>query len=87
MVKNYIRIAWRNLRRNTAQSVINIGGLAFGMAVAMVIFLWVWDELGFDRNFRDHDHIARVIQNVTSTNADPTDRKLSMHTGGVRKPC
>ena len=44
MFKNYLTIAWRNLIKNKVLSVINIGGLAVGMAVVMLIGLWVLDE-------------------------------------------
>ena len=45
MIKNYFKIAWRNLFKNKGTSLINIGGLAVGMAVATLIGLWIWDEL------------------------------------------
>src|ERR1700759_4209934 len=65
MIKNYLKLAWRNLIKNKASSLINIGGLAVGMAVAMLIGLWIWDELSFDKNFENYDHIAAVTQNDT----------------------
>src|SRR5665213_3015917 len=65
MIKNYLKIAWRNLIKNKAQSFINISGLAVGMAVAMLIGLWIWDELSFDKNFKNYDHLAQVMQNNT----------------------
>jgi len=65
MIKNYLKIAWRNLIKNKASSLINIGGLAVGMAVAMLIGLWIWDELSFDKNFKNYDRIAQVKQNNT----------------------
>jgi putative ABC transport system permease protein len=65
MLKNYLKIAWRNLIKNKASSLINIGGLAVGMAVAMLIGLWIWDELSFDKNFKNYDRIAQVKQNNT----------------------
>src|SRR5476649_1907715 len=63
MVKNYLKIAWRNLVKNRFSSLINIGGLAVGMALAMLIALWIWDELSFDKDFKNYDHIAQVLQN------------------------
>ena len=63
MYKSYFKIGWRNLLKNKGYSFINIGGLATGMAVAMLIGLWMYDELTYDRNFANHDRIARVIQN------------------------
>ena len=66
MFRNYFKIAWRNLLRNKASSLINIGGLAIGMAVAIQIGLWIYDEVSFDKNFANYNRIARVIQNVTN---------------------
>ena len=58
MIKNYFKIAWRNLIKNKASSFINIGGLAVGMAVAMLIGLWIWDELSFDKYHQNYDRVA-----------------------------
>ena len=63
MLRNYFRLALRNLTRNRFSSAINIGGLAIGMSVAILIGLWVFDELSFDRSIPDHDRIAAVMQN------------------------
>ncbi|MBC7828352.1 MAG: ABC transporter permease [Chitinophagaceae bacterium] len=65
MLKNYFKIAWRNLIRNKGYSAINIGGLAVGMAVAMLIGMWIWDELSFDKYHKNYDRIARVMQHQT----------------------
>ncbi|MDB5134115.1 MAG: FtsX-like permease family protein [Mucilaginibacter sp.] len=65
MIKNYLKIAWRNLIKNKVSSLINIGGLAVGMAVAMLIGLWIWDELSFNKNFENYNRIAQVKQNNT----------------------
>jgi putative ABC transport system permease protein len=62
MIKNYFTIAWRNLRSNRVSSVINIGGLAVGMAVALLIGLWIYDELSFDKYHKNYDRIGQVIQ-------------------------
>lgn len=66
MIKNYFKTAWRNLVKNKVHSSINIVGLSVGMAVAMLIGLWIWDELSFDQITPNYDHIAKVIQNVTN---------------------
>ncbi len=63
MIKNYLKIAWRNILRNKVSSMINIGGLAVGMAAAMLIGLWIYDELSFDKNFKNYDRITEVMQN------------------------
>jgi len=65
MFKNYLKIAWRNLKRNKGYSAINIGGLALGMAVAIIIGLWIWDELSFNTQFDNYDRVAKVMQNQT----------------------
>jgi len=49
MIKNYIKIAWRNLWKNKAFSAINIFGLALGLACSLLIMLWVQDELNMDK--------------------------------------
>lgn len=61
MLKNYFKIAWRNLRRNKVSSFINIGGLTVGMSVAMLIGLWVYDELSFNKYHQNHERIAQVM--------------------------
>ena len=66
MIKNYFKIAWRNLIKNKMHSFINIAGLSIGMAVAILIGLWMYDELSFDKNFKNYGRIAQVIQNVTN---------------------
>ena len=61
MIRNYFKIAFRNLLKYKGYSFINIFGLATGMAVAMLIGLWVWDELSFNKNFKNHDRIGRIM--------------------------
>jgi putative ABC transport system permease protein len=63
MFKNYFKIGYRNLVTNKVYSLINIGGLATGMAVALLIGLWTYNELTFDKNFSNYNRIARVLQN------------------------
>jgi putative ABC transport system permease protein len=65
MIRNYIKTAFRNLTRNKVSAFINIGGLAAGMTVALLIGLWVYDEISFDRYHKNHARIARVMQNQT----------------------
>ena len=64
MIKNYLKIAFRNLAKNKVSSFINIGGLAVGMAVAILIGLWVYDELSFDKYHKNYDRIAQVMQHA-----------------------
>jgi len=65
MIKNYFKIAWRNLVRSKSSSFINICGLAVGMTVAILISLWIYDELQFDRYHSNYDRIAQVMQHQT----------------------
>jgi putative ABC transport system permease protein len=63
MLRNYLNIAFRNLRRNTVYSFINIGGLAVGIASTILIFLWVWDEITFDRFHKNADQLGALMLN------------------------
>ena len=65
MLKSYFKVAWRNLLKNNIYSVINIGGLAVGMGVAILIALWVVDELNYDKYHANYDRIAQVMQHQT----------------------
>ena len=72
MIKNYLKIAWRNLLKNKAYSIINIGGLALGMAVTLIIGLWMLDELSHDDYFENKEKIAQVFQSQTFNNQTGT---------------
>lgn len=58
MIKNFFKVAVRNLWHNKSFSIINIAGLAIGMAAAMLILLWVQNELSYDRFYKGADRIA-----------------------------
>ncbi|HEX3935590.1 MAG TPA: ABC transporter permease, partial [Puia sp.] len=73
MIKNYVKIAWRNLIKNKASAAINIGGLAVGMAVAMLIGLWIWSELSVDTSYSNRDRIAAVYENALVNNETQTN--------------
>jgi putative ABC transport system permease protein len=61
MIRNYLKIAWRHLLKSKLYSSINIAGLATGMAVALLIGIWVWDELSFDHYHRNHERLAETL--------------------------
>ncbi|WP_236978356.1 ABC transporter permease [Membranihabitans maritimus] len=61
MIKHYIKIAWRNLSTNKFYSLINIGGLAIGLATCLMILLYVFKELSYDKHFKNHDQIYRLV--------------------------
>ncbi|MCK0177669.1 ABC transporter permease [Flavobacteriaceae bacterium S0862] len=65
MIKNYFKIAWRNLIKSKVYSFINIFGLAIGIAVTIMISLWIIDELSFNKHFENYDSIAQVYQSQT----------------------
>ncbi len=65
MIKNYFKIAWRNIRRNKAFSLINILGLSLGMSSSILIILWVMDEKGIDRFHANDDYLFQVYQRNT----------------------
>ncbi|WP_138477497.1 ABC transporter permease [Dyadobacter bucti] len=60
MIKNYLKIALRNLSKSKVYSFINIIGLSVGIAVAMLIGLWVWDELSFNKYHKNYDRIVQA---------------------------
>jgi ABC-type antimicrobial peptide transport system permease subunit len=62
MFKNYLKIAFRNLLKNKVYSFINISGLAIGMAVTIMIGLWIVDELNFNNYFKNKAEIAQIFQ-------------------------
>src|ERR1700692_3689891 len=65
MLRNYFISAWRSLVKGRFHSLINIAGLSTGMAVAILIGLWIYDELHFNKNFQNYDRIAQVMQTET----------------------
>lgn len=65
MFRNYLKTAWRNILRNRISSIINIGGLALGMLVAILIGIWIFGELSYNKNFKNYDSIVQVMQNQT----------------------
>lgn len=73
MLPNYLKIAWRNLRRNCVLSAINIAGLSTGLAAVMFILLFVQDEVFYDRFHTRGDQLYRVVLNTT--NADGNEVK------------
>ena len=66
MIKNFFKVAIRNLTRNKLHSFVNIAGLSVGMSVAIIIGIWIWDELSYDKVHKNYDSIAKVMQNVTN---------------------
>ncbi len=81
MLKNYFKIAWRNLIKNKIYSTINILGLAAGLAVAMLIALWIWDEVTFNNYHTNHKQLAKLMTTYLSFGDVSTDPAVSMPVG------
>lgn len=62
MLRNYLTVSFRNLFKHKVYSFLNIGGLSVGMAVAMLIGLWMYDEFSANRYHKNYDRIVRVMQ-------------------------
>ena len=60
MIKNYFLVAFRNLKKSPGYSAINILGLAVGLAVTILIGLWIWDELSFNKVHDRYDRLAQI---------------------------
>ncbi|HTJ11719.1 MAG TPA: ABC transporter permease [Dinghuibacter sp.] len=77
MLRSFILFAWRNLKKNRVYSAINVLGLATGMAIAILIGLWMYDELTFDRYFDNHRTIAQVMS-TTPVNGELRTSKATL---------
>jgi putative ABC transport system permease protein len=64
MLKNYLKIALRNLWRNKTFAFINIAGLAIGINACLIIYLIISYELSFDTFHQDKERIYRVVSNI-----------------------
>jgi putative ABC transport system permease protein len=62
MIKNYFKIALRNIIRYSTYSILNVSGMAIGMAIAILLFLVVENELSYDRFYKNADDIYRVLE-------------------------
>jgi putative ABC transport system permease protein len=86
MIRNYIKIAWRNLAKSKIYSALNIVGLSVGMAVALLIGLWVFNEYSYDNFLPDADRLYQVKVNFTSKHAGKhTQNALSLPLSDVMK--
>ncbi|SHO62486.1 ABC transporter permease [Algoriphagus zhangzhouensis] len=71
MLKNYFKIAWRNLLKKKVYSIINIVGLGIGMTCCVLIFMFVQDELSYDQYHVNKDRIYRVIDGESIEGQNP----------------
>src|SRR5690348_9813882 len=63
MIKNYFIVAWRNMLRNKISSLINVGGLSVGLAAALLILIFIQNELSYDKFHKDANRIYQVVLN------------------------
>ena len=77
MIRNYIKIAWRNVLKNKAIYSINIIGLSFGIATCLLISMFVIEEFSFDRYNENADNIVRVVLNA-KINGEEMKEAVSM---------
>ena len=76
MIKNYFRVAWRNLLRNKGFSITNISGLAIGMTCTLLILLWVQDEKGYNKFHSNYNNIYQVMAHRDFNNQIFTDQNM-----------
>jgi putative ABC transport system permease protein len=70
MIKNYLKIALRNFQRHKGYSLINIAGFAVGMAVCLLILIYVRHELSYDTYHKDGDRVYRIAQDIRSPSSN-----------------
>jgi putative ABC transport system permease protein len=76
MIKNYLKIAWRNLTRNKGFAITNLLGLTIGITCTIFIFLWVKDEVTFDKFNTNYKSIYQVMANRDFKNNVFTDPNM-----------
>src|SRR5215468_7116347 len=76
MIRNYFKIAWRNLFRNKGFSLTNLLGLTIGITCTILIFLWVQDELTYDKFHANHNSIYKVMATRDFNNQIFTDENM-----------
>ena len=81
MFRNHLKIAWRNLLKNKVTGIINVAGLAIGMSVAMMIGLWVNDELSFNKSHEHYDRLAQVYIHTVFNGHKGTGQAMSLPIG------
>ena len=79
MLKNYIRIAFRNIIRQKGYSLINITGLAIGIMSCLLILMYVTDELSYDRFHERGDRIYRLFFRYTSPNGESFNHSIGLY--------
>ena len=85
MIKNYFKVAFRNLRNNKVFASLNIIGLSIGMATAILIGLWIADELSFNHYYLNHKKLAQAMVHQRNKDDDYTGTTVAMPLGSALK--
>jgi len=83
MIKNYLKIAFRNLVRDRAFSILNIAGLAIGLASVIIIMAYIRYELSYDKSYSNHARVYRLVQETKTGSKDEFSINTSMGMGPV----
>jgi putative ABC transport system permease protein len=83
MIRNHIKIVWRNLYKNKLYSFINIGGLAIGMAVSFILLLYVYNEFSFDKYHVNDARLYKVLRNQPAAGEVSTGDDTPVQLAGV----
>jgi ABC-type antimicrobial peptide transport system permease subunit len=81
MIKNFFKIAWRTLVKHKLFALINMAGLSVGMAVALLVGLWSWDELTYNQSHAGYERIARVMQHKVINGVMSTHKEVPIPVG------
>jgi putative ABC transport system permease protein len=81
MLKNYFKIAWRSLLKDKQFTILNVFGLSAGLACSLLIFLWVIDEISFDKFFKNDERLYKLMErhyvNGSYADVEESSAKLS----------
>src|SRR5579862_4739182 len=78
MIRNLFKTAWRNIQRAKGLALINVSGLAIGMAGSALIFIWLQNEVSFDLFHANRDKLTRFTDSVQMSMDIPT-KSVSYH--------
>src|SRR5450755_118981 len=82
MLKNLLTTAWRNFKRNKLHSYLNLIGLTIGIAAALLVAIWVRDELSYNTGFKNYQSIVRVLSSTTINGETGTDAGIAAPLAG-----
>ncbi len=83
MFKTNLKIAWRNLVKDKQFTFINVLGLSAGLGCALLIFLWVNDELSYDKFFANDDRLYQLMENNSEGSSGLLSEAVKQQIPGV----